>query len=77
MGLTFFLVIVLIVASTPPRTELDCETDDRLTGYQDFEDKKGNRNALVSGDGQMSGSGSSNFGIFFTLGEKNVFLFIF
>ena len=36
MGLTFFLVIVLIVASTPPRTELDCETDDRLTGYQDF-----------------------------------------
>ena len=63
--------------STPTRTELDCETDDRLTGYQDFEDKKGNRNALVSGDGQMSGSGSSNFGIFFTLGEKNVFLFIF
>ena len=44
MGLTFFLVIVLLIAliivastnSTPPRTELDCETDDRLTGYQDF-----------------------------------------
>ena len=42
MGLTFFLVIVLLIAliivastnSTPPRTELDCETDDRLTGYQ-------------------------------------------
>ena len=26
---------------TPTRTELDCETDDRLTGYQDFEVKKG------------------------------------
>ena len=42
MGLTFFLVIVLLIAliivastnSTPPRTELDCESDDRLTGYQ-------------------------------------------
>ena len=42
MGLTFFLVIVLLIAliivastnSTPPRTELDCENDDRLTGYQ-------------------------------------------
>ena len=52
--------------STPTRTELDCETDDRLTGYQDFEDKKGNRNALVSGDGQMSRSGSSNF-VYFVL----------
>ena len=44
MGLTSFLVIVPLIAliivastnSTPPRTELDCETDDRLTGYQDF-----------------------------------------
>merc|ERR1712018_710484 len=43
MGLTFFLVIVLLIAliivastnSAPPRTELDCENDDRLTGYQD------------------------------------------
>ena len=40
MGLTFFLVIVLLIAliivastnSTPPRTESDCETEDRLTG---------------------------------------------
>ena len=61
MGLTFFLVIVPLIAliivastnSTPPRTELDCETDDRLTkdifgyplslrltGYQDFAGKQ-------------------------------------
>ena len=72
MGLTFFLVIVLIVASTPPRTELDCETDDRLTGYQDFAVKQLEEGRTLfdfdgkltkteflslSGDGQMTGSG--------------------